>query len=187
MPNIEIKAKCHDLKIARNLADLLKTEYVGSLHQVDTYFTTEKGRLKLREINGKESQLIPYYKDYSKGPMKSNYSVLTVRDAQNTKDILEKILGIVTVVDKIREVFLIDNIRIHLDQVKKLGSFIEFEAVYDENSAEDKKREIEKIESLMKDFRIEEEDLLDRSYVDYLLDGKKDLEDLEIKKSLTDC
>ena len=169
MPNIEIKAKCHNIDRARATAQELKTDYIGNLHQIDTYFETKKGRLKLREINDKEAQLIPYYKEYSTGPMKSSYSVLPVDDAVNLKHILDKTLGTVTVVDKEREVFLIDNVRVHLDRVKDLGTFIEFEAVYLESTLEDKEREVERVSKLMEAFQIKEEDLLDKSYIDYLL------------------
>jgi len=169
MPNIEIKAICPDLAAARTTAVNLKTDYVGNLHQVDTYFTTEMGRLKLREINGETAELIPYFKEYSTGPMKSNYAVMDVKDPENVKSILNQILGTVTVVDKKREVFLIDNVRVHLDEVQNLGSFIEFEAVYEETTPADKDREVEKLHVLMEKFDIKQKYLLDKSYIDYLL------------------
>lgn len=172
MPNIEIKAKCHNLEFALQKAKQLSTEYVGLLHQLDTYYKTQTGRLKLREINGLEAQLIPYHKDYSTGPMKSNYDVLPSTNPQNLKSILKTILGEVAIVDKNREVYLIDNVRVHLDKVKGLGEFIEFEAVYEEKTIEDKEREVSKVNELMKVFEIQEEDLLDRSYIDYFLDDQ---------------
>ena len=168
MPNIEIKAKCNNFGYARETAERLKTDYIGNLHQIDTYFETKEGRLKLREIDGREAQLIPYYKEYSTGPMKSSYSVLPVKDPANLKHILDKTLGTVTVVDKKREVFLIDNVRVHLDEVKDLGTFIEFEAVYEENSASDKEREVARVSELMDTFKIQKDALLDKSYIDYL-------------------
>lgn len=176
MPNIEIKAKCKNLNEAREIAQKLKTDYIGNLHQVDTYFKTKDGRLKLREINDKEAQLIPYYKEYSTGPMKSRYSLLPVNDVDNLKYILDKTLGTITVVDKKREVFLIDNVRVHLDEVKGLGTFIEFEAVYEETSPSDKEREVARVSGLMDIFKIQEKDLLDKSYIDYLLGDKPLLE-----------
>jgi predicted adenylyl cyclase CyaB len=174
MPNIEIKAKCRDLQKARSIAEKVKTNYAGSLHQVDTYFSTKEGRLKLREINGKDAQLIPYYKEYRIGPMKSSYSVMPVKDPKNLKEILHKILGTITVVDKKREVFLVNNVRIHLDEVKELGSFIEFEAVYKDNTQVEKEIESKKVSELMIVFGIKDEDLLDKSYIDYLLEDHKD-------------
>lgn len=175
MPNIEIKARCNNLKKALDIVHEIKTDYVGSLHQVDTYYETKEGRLKLREINDIETQLIPYYKEYSTGPMKSSYSVLPVNDKKNLKAILEKILGQVIVVDKQREVFLVDNIRIHLDEVKGLGSFIEFEAVYEENSLSDKEREVRKVDELKDIFQIDDNDLLDKSYIDFFLNKETKL------------
>lgn len=169
MPNIEIKAKCSNHKRAREVAENLKTDYLGNLHQVDTYFETKEGRLKLREINQEQAQLIPYVKNYSAGPMKSDYALLKVEDVDNTKSLLEKNLGVVAIVDKNREVFLIDNVRVHLDVVKDLGEFIEFEAVYDGDEAQ-RKIEENKLRELMKSFYIDESDLLDRSYIDYLLE-----------------
>lgn len=171
MPNIEIKAKYYNLETAKVIAESLKADYQGVLHQVDTYYHTKAGRLKLREINNTESVLIPYFKDYSYGPMKSCYELLAVNNTENLKEILDKILGVETIVDKQREVFLVDNIRVHLDRVKDLGTFIEFEAVYSDDSLYAKKRESEKLEFLMQKFKIKKEHLLNQSYIDYL--GKK--------------
>lgn len=167
MPNIEIKAKCSNLDSVREAVRKMQTDFLGSLHQIDTYFETKEGRLKLREINGRIHQLIPYIKEYKTGPMKSLYSVLPVDNPDELKIILNKLFGIITVVDKKREVFLKDNIRIHLDIVKNLGSFIEFEAVY--SSKDEEEKEKEKVKSLMTLLNIKESDLLDRSYIDYLL------------------
>lgn len=169
MPNIEIKARSSSLDAAKELAIKYCMQHLGSIHQVDTYFSTSAGRLKLREIDGNQSQLIPYIKEYTKGPMKSCYSVLPVSDTESVKLLLDQILGTLAVVDKRRDIYLMENIRIHLDNVEGLGSFIEFEAVYHEDSFENEKKEVQKIEKLMELFGIKESDLLDRSYIDYLL------------------
>lgn len=172
MPNIEIKSICKSLDEAHRIADSLGALAQDSLHQVDTYYATQKGRLKLREINEVEAVLIPYYKDYSLGPMKSTYALLPVNDLKTTKEVLEHTLGVVTVVDKMREVYLLGNIRIHLDRVKNLGEFLEFEAVYEDDEGQ-KEQEVQKVHKLMKAFKIQEEDLLDKSYIDYLLEKKE--------------
>jgi adenylate cyclase class 2 len=172
MQNIEIKAIYKNLARAKEIAQSLMTDYVGVLHQVDTYFNTQNGRIKLREINGEKSELIPYYKHYGHGPMQSNYSVLPTDEPEKLKDILNYTLGTFAVVDKTREVYLIDNIRIHLDQVKDLGEFIEFEAVYDDSDPKNKDIEIAKVKELMQKFEINDDMLLDKSYIDYLLAKK---------------
>ena len=48
--NIEIKARINDVKdIVRKVAELCKTE-AEVIDQTDTFFKTENGRLKLREL-----------------------------------------------------------------------------------------------------------------------------------------
>jgi len=173
MPNIEVKAICRDIELARTIADRVKTDSLGQLHQIDTYYETKRGRLKLREINDEKAQLIPYFKEYSYGPMKSLYSLLDVHDKENLKNILSNILGEICVIDKMRTVFLVNNIRVHLDYVKGLGTFIEFEAVYKEDTTDAKEREVHNVNELMKVFNIQENDLLDKSYIDYFIN--KDL------------
>jgi adenylate cyclase class IV len=48
---------------------------------------------------------------------------------------LSTALGVRGVVRKHRHVILIDNTRVHLDEVEGLGSFIEFEVVLEESEA----------------------------------------------------
>lgn len=169
MPNIEIKAKVTNLEYARGVAYRLKTDYLGFLHQIDTYYNTKDGRLKFREINDKEFQLIPYKKDYSSGPMRSLYSVLPTDEPKVVKELLDQLLGTLFVIDKRREVFLVGNVRVHLDEVKGLGQFLEFEAVYSEDTAEAKAVEVQKVQELMQEFGVDRADLMDRSYVDYFI------------------
>lgn len=49
--NIEIKARCKDLSFVRNKLIKLKADYKGIDHQIDTYYNSPKGRLKMREGN----------------------------------------------------------------------------------------------------------------------------------------
>jgi adenylate cyclase class 2 len=168
MKNIEIKAKCTDLSQARTRAVAIHTGYLSLLHQIDTYFITQKGRLKLRETNNKSAELIPYLKDYQSGPMKSDYAVLAVKDPDAVKSLFHTLLGTEFVVDKKREVFLFENVRIHLDEVAGLGSFIEFEAVCESDAAEEIAVQKNKVAELMKIFEVKPSDLLELSYVDYL-------------------
>jgi predicted adenylyl cyclase CyaB len=73
-------------------------------------------------------------------------------------------LGVRRVVDKRREVFLADNVRIHLDDVVGLGAFLEFEAVLDERH--DDAAGLAQVERLMEAFGITKADLLEGSYGD---------------------
>lgn len=172
MPNIEIKARCENLVKARAIAEKCKTQYLGNLHQIDTYFHTPQGRLKLREITSDSEPpravLIPYSKTYEKEPAKSDYQVLEAKDPQAVKALFAKLLGTDFVVEKKREVFLIDNVRVHLDDVKNLGTFLEFEAVFETDTEENRQHESRKVEELMRTFEIMASDLVTQGYVDLM-------------------
>ena len=58
--NIEIKARVAELGPIRARAEALATTWVGVDRQVDTYFRTQRGRLKLRESSLSGGQLVPY-------------------------------------------------------------------------------------------------------------------------------
>ena len=47
--NVEIKARCESLGRVREVLKAHSAVYKGCDHQVDTYFTTDSGRMKLRE------------------------------------------------------------------------------------------------------------------------------------------
>lgn len=166
MPNIEIKARYPNQEKARKIANELKTEYVGIDHQVDTYFKTPKGRLKLRESSLSGAQLVPYIRPDQAGPKKSDYAVVPIQDPTLIKRLFSEIFGVEVVVDKQREIFLIDNVRVHIDNVTGLGNYFEFEAVY--NTADNEKAEYDKVSELMKKFEISEEALEHGSYKELL-------------------
>lgn len=168
MPNIEIKARCSDLAKAKRIAEKIKTDTLGSLHQIDTYFDTASGQLKLREIPGQGAWLIPYVKTYEKNPARSDYQLLEAKDPEAVKSLFSKLLGKRTVVDKIREVYLVDNVRVHLDEVRGIGSFIEFEAVFDIDTTEVRENETRKVKELMTTFGLTSDDLLTEGYVNML-------------------
>jgi adenylate cyclase class 2 len=129
MRNIELKARLDDWDRAREIARRLATEYPGVERQVDTYFNCPRGRLKLREIQGRTAQLIWYSRADQSNSKPSDYYLAPVADPKKIKDILASAFGITAIVDKRREIFLAENVRIHLDEVAGLGQFIEFEAV----------------------------------------------------------
>ncbi|MBI2551085.1 CYTH domain-containing protein [Candidatus Uhrbacteria bacterium] len=49
--NIEIKARCQNQDAIREILRSRGAVFKGTDHQIDTYFRTPKGRLKLREGN----------------------------------------------------------------------------------------------------------------------------------------
>src|SRR5215211_3900200 len=126
--NYEFKAKCVDIE---SLEQVLLQEgpvFIGTDHQVDTYFNIGSGRLKLREGNI-ENALIHYERSDIAGPKQSNVLLYQHTPSAALKEILIKSLDIKVVVDKTRKIYFIDNVKFHFDEVKELGSFIEVEAI----------------------------------------------------------
>ena len=127
MQNIEFKAELRDLEAARCQCRLAGAIYIGRLYQTDTYYKLPDGRLKRREAIDEPTEWIFYHRDDHVRPRVSNYSILTDEQARRrwgTYSLREWLQ-----VRKIRELWMLDNVRIHLDDVESLGTFIEFEAV----------------------------------------------------------
>jgi predicted adenylyl cyclase CyaB len=161
--NLEIKARCADLDAARRSARRVATSRVGIDEQVDTYFRVPRGRLKLRESSLSGGQLIPYLRPDAREPQRSDYQVLAVPDPAALRALLEQLLGVHRVVRKRREIYLYENVRIHLDVVDGLGHFLELEAVFD-GSADAKAEQEPKVAFLMRALGVEAADLIDLSY-----------------------
>ncbi len=161
--NIELKARCPDPERARARAEALATQWVGLDLQVDTYFSTRAGRLKLRESSRSGAQLVPYLRSDEPSARRSDYQVIPVDDPEGTKTLLTALLGLHAVVRKRREIALVDNVRIHLDRVEGLGDFLELEAVFDGNPAHEK-GEHEKVARLANALGIRESDRIESSY-----------------------
>ena len=129
MQNIEIKAVCEDLRTARRIARSLAPESLGRFRQRDTYFQSRNGLLKLRETPQRPGELIGYQRPNIATAKRSDYRITSIERPAELRKTLADALGIVVVVEKVRDVFLWHNVRIHLDRVKRLGTYLEFEAV----------------------------------------------------------
>jgi predicted adenylyl cyclase CyaB len=164
MPNIELKCRYPDLSKARFISQKLGGKYLWKDCQVDTYFNTVKGKMKLRESLKNGSELLPYIKIDQQGLRRSDYAKIPIGEPNLVKHLLSELLGTKFEVRKNREVYLIKNVRIHLDEVEHLGVFLEFEAVFQEDSLEVVAQEREKVLALMGQYGISDKDLLDCSY-----------------------
>jgi predicted adenylyl cyclase CyaB len=165
--NIEIKAKCKNSNKIRDLLKSKAAEFKGKDHQIDTYFKVNSGRLKLREGNI-ENFLIFYDREDRAGPKESKVILLETEPNSNIKPILEKSLGILIVIDKKREIYFINNLKFHIDEVKNLGNFVEIEAI-DKEGKIGKNKLLEQCNQFLKLFKINQEDLISESYSDLLL------------------
>lgn len=166
--NIEIKARCSDQAKVRAVLQGRNAEFKGVDHQVDTYFKVSKGRLKLRE-GEIENSLIYYERENQSGPKQSDVTLYRCEKDSSLKVVLAKSLGVLVVVDKKREIYFIDNIKFHIDEVKSLGQFVEIEAI-DKDGSIGKEKLLEQCQEYMSLFNILDTDLVKVSYSDLLLE-----------------
>lgn len=166
--NVEIKAHCNNPEKIRKYLLQNGAEFIGIDHQTDTYFNVQKGRLKLREGNI-ENNLIYYERDAIVGPKNSKFQLIKVNDILGLKEVLLQTNGLKVVINKVREIYFIRNVKFHIDEVLGLGSFVEIEA---SNLMEPLSQAIlkEQCDFYMKEFGIATEDLIENSYSDMLLD-----------------
>lgn len=167
--NVEIKARCADHDAVRTLLDGMDSRLVGTDHQVDTYFRVPVGRLKLRE-GTIENSLIHYLRPDQSGPKTSDVLLYRVAPDPALKAVLERALGVLVVVDKRREIQFVDNVKIHLDTVDGLGTFLEIEAI-DADGTRTEAELLAQCQAFMAAFGVSDADLVERSYSDLLMDS----------------
>jgi adenylate cyclase class 2 len=165
--NLEIKARCADLRAAAARAERFGAQLLGVDEQTDIYFHTRSGRLKLRLSSLSGAQLVPYVRPDERGPKESVYELIPVAHGDKVERLLGELLGERSRVVKRRTIYLWRNVRIHLDDVERLGTFLELEAVFDrEVASADAQRA--NVEALLTHLEIRDGDLLEVSYADLL-------------------
>jgi homotetrameric cytidine deaminase len=163
--NVELKALDPDPERSLAVCRELGAEDRGVLRQRDTYFRAREGRLKLREEEPGETVLVQYERPDASEARESRYRLVQVPDPEGLKAALDAALGTLVVVSKERHLFLWEGVRIHLDRVEGLGSFVELEGVAP--AASDLSAERENVARLREALGIGE--ILSDSYSDRLL------------------
>lgn len=129
MKNLEIKVQLNQ-ETLNNLMVQLNPYYSETLIQIDTYFMTKEGRLKLREEEGKDAYLIRYQRPDLEEAKESNYLFYPVNNVSLFLSVLGDSLKEELKVKKQRALYFPKpHIRVHLDQVNDLGDFLEIEII----------------------------------------------------------
>jgi predicted adenylyl cyclase CyaB len=136
------------------------------LNQRDTYFIALQGRLKLRETADGKAELIAYTRGDAATVRGSDYQLVNVADAGAMRAALATALGVRGEVVKRRELWMWRGVRIHLDEVNGLGTFVEFEAVME--AGESDEVGYQKVAALREALGIADGDLVGVSYSDLL-------------------
>jgi homotetrameric cytidine deaminase len=170
--NVEIKARDRDPEATRARCEAIGAGDHGTLHQRDTYFGARHGRLKLREQRPGLSELIAYRRPDTPAAEVSEYTRAPVPDPQPLREALDRTLGTTLVVTKRRRLLLWHDVRIHLDAVEGLGTFLELEALV---GAGGRDAAHARIAHLRAQLAIEDAALIAVGYADLLGDGVQTL------------
>src|SRR3954468_9889115 len=171
--NVELKAR--DADPERTLAAALGHGAAdqGVLQQRDTYFAARESRLKLREERAGDAPpaatLIAYARADEATARTSAYHLVEVPDAAALTAALDASLGTVVAVEKFRRLLLWQDVRIHLDAVDGLGTWVELEAVAPAGS--DLTEEHRKVAELRAVLGVGDEDVVATGYAEMLLDA----------------
>ncbi|MBR9922403.1 MAG: class IV adenylate cyclase [Bacteroidetes bacterium] len=165
---VEIKAKYTDLEWLEAHLRERGARFIGKDKQEDTYFHVPTGRLKWRS-GQVENSLIHYYRKDQPHAKVSEVEMVRVNHDSELKSMLTHALGVKVRVVKERQIFFVDNVKVHLDVVEELGTFVEIEAI-DSDGTLGKEFLENQCQSLKEEFKITDDLLIDRSYSDLLLD-----------------
>ncbi len=173
--NVELKATDPDPERSLQIALDLGAEDRGVLVQRDTYFRVPEGRLKLREETPGGAVLIQYAREDRPEARESRYRITPVEDPATLMTSLADALGTLAVVEKERRLLLWEGVRIHLDTVEGLGSFLELEGVAPEGS--DLSGEHDRVAQLGEALGLDDSRILAGSYSDRVLaaEGSEEL------------
>ena len=164
--NVEIKARLNDAATVARRARELATEPETIIRQKDTFFACPSGRLKLREFGDGTGELIYYDRPDQAGPKVSDYALAPTARPQALLRVLCAAYPVLGVVEKSRTLLLRGRTRIHLDEVKGLGSFLELEVVLrPEEPVADGEAEARR---LMADLGVAANDLVETAYIDLI-------------------
>ena len=162
--NLEFKARLASLETAHQLAQEVSTRAPLREFQLDTYFHCPQGRLKLRQIDRCRGQLIWYQRADQAVARESYYQLIEIREVEAVCQLLSAALAVRARVEKQRTVYWFENVRIHIDEVRALGTFIEFEAVI--STPAERVAAADQLEFLSDALKINATDVLTMSYGD---------------------
>jgi adenylate cyclase, class 2 len=166
--NVELKAVDPDPDRSLDVCHSIQAIDRGVIQQHDTYFNAAHGVLKLRAESPGRPHLIQYERADQAQQRQSSYRIVAVDDPDSLRTALAAALGIRSVVEKQRRLFLWKEVRIHLDNVKWLGRFIELEAVAPAKSDLSGERKL--IEQLRKVLNLTDDRLCARGYADSIVE-----------------
>jgi predicted adenylyl cyclase CyaB len=164
--NVEIKVRVHDVAALRSRVERMSDTRVEILSQKDIFYVTPRGRLKLRVLALDRCELIQYERPDERSARISTYELVRADDPDAFARILGTALPVRGVVSKRRELYRIGKTRVHIDEVERLGAYLELEVVLSEDQTPEQGEQTAK--RLMETLGISSEDLIPDAYIDLL-------------------
>ncbi len=166
--NIELKARTNRQSEIRRWLRENNADFRGLDEQTDIYFQLPEGRGRLKLRQGTiENNLIHYQRSDDPAARASEVCLAPVADPAALLNCLSLALGVQVQVKKRREIYFLENVKIHLDELDGLGRFVEIEAIAPAPDFPQEKL-YEQCAFFMEQFHIRPEDVLAESYSDLL-------------------
>ena len=164
--NVEIKARIESIASMMPRAAAIATEGPIEIFQDDTFFSCDRGRLKLRSFSETSGELIFYRRPDHSGPKESFYVRSPTQQPGPLREALSLAYGVTGRVIKQRTLFLVGRTRVHLDRVRGLGEYLELEVVLRDHEPLD--AGAHEAHELMVHLGVGADQLLEGAYVDLL-------------------
>lgn len=128
---LEFKAVAPDLVALETRARDFEAEFMHERREQDIHFNFPDGMLLLRQLENAPAELITYQRTEYEGLQLTEAEVAAVNDVREVTAMLRGRLGVRVEVEKTRKTFQWRATQIHLDQVYRLGMFVELSSAVD--------------------------------------------------------
>jgi predicted adenylyl cyclase CyaB len=128
---LEFKAVAPNLVALEERARDFEAEFMHERREQDTHFNFPDGMLILRELEREPAELITYQRGAFEGLSLAEAEVAEVGDVREVAAMLRGRFGVRVEVEKTRKTFHWRATRIHLDQVFRLGMYLEVVSAVD--------------------------------------------------------
>ncbi len=163
--NYEFKARMKDESRIRAVLRRLRARFIGTDHQVDTYFRVPSGRLKVR-AGRIENALIFYERPDARRARRARIEMMLLPRRNSLAAILARVLAVRVVVEKRRKIYFVGRVKIHLDRVRGLGRFVEVEAISHSGDLRTIRKQARRFQKLL---AIADREIVPHSYSDLVL------------------
>lgn len=158
-----VKAKLANAEEIEQVLRDLGAIFIGKDIQTDHYFETSRGKLKWREAVI-ENLITHYERVEDSGIERTCVYRYDLNPTQDQIDELQRNHRLIGVIKKERRIYILNNVKIHIDRLSDIEQFIEIEAIDREGefTADELKDQCLRVKSML---HIAEKDLIPTGYL----------------------